>query len=230
MSGRDYCDVSTDDDLCDPFDGVYFADLDSGNCVDDGPTDAFLENEGYRNCAAAYGGPTTYIVPPPTCDDVLTQQVVDFLATNDQKLLNWDPTLAFEFVAVGEADGVDPRLMASIATLESGHGSVFGGQNNPFGLGPKWNFTTSLAAVQSQGITLKHLIGYGDKTVALLYSGKSGIVDPRTRKYIQPPAYCNGTACPAAGDTVAGFLSTFGSNSSVGLSAGNPSKLGFPCP
>ena len=174
--------------------------------------------------------PTTPPPPPPTCDQILTLNVQDFLFASDPLLLNWDATLAVDFVAVAESDGVDPRLMASIATLESGHGTAFGGQNNPFGLGPGLNFPTPLAAVQSQGITLKHLMGYGDTTVALLYSGKSGVIDKRAKKYVQPPGYCQGAGCPAAGMTVAAILAAFAGNPAVGLTNGNPGVLGYPCP
>jgi hypothetical protein len=111
----------------------------------------------------------------PTCDQVLTGQVSAFLTAQDPKLLAWDPSLAAQLVTAGQTDGVDPRLMASIATLESGHGSTFGGTNNPFWLGPKLNFSTPSAAVNSEGITLKHLIAYGDTTVAELYRGHDSL-------------------------------------------------------
>jgi hypothetical protein len=86
----------------------------------------------------------------PSCDEVLLGEVSDFLEGEDPKLLSWDPDLADRLVLAGQSYGVDPRLMASIATLESGHGSTFGGKNNPFGLGPGLNFTTPAGAVQSE--------------------------------------------------------------------------------
>ena len=134
-------------------------------------------------------------------------------------------------LTVGRMDDVDPRLMASIATLESGHGSTFGGANNPFGLGPKLNYPTPLAAVKAEGITLKHLIAYGDTTVAKLYSGLPGIANAGGG-FSQVPGYCQTSvvACQAAGVTVSGFLTSFVGASSAGLTAGNPNNLAFPCP
>jgi hypothetical protein len=157
--------------------------------------------------------------------------VQSFLTTSDPKLLAWDPTLASDLITVGEADGVDPRIIASIATLESGHGSTFGGTNNPFGLGPKLNFSTALAAIKSAGITLKHLIAYGDNTVAKLYSGLPGIANANGG-FSQVPGYCQTSvaACQAAGVTVSGFLTSFMGAPNVGLTPGNPDILAFPCP
>jgi hypothetical protein len=181
--------------------------------------------------------PVFFAPPPaqqaqPTCDQVLTSQVSAFLGAQDPKLLAWDPSLAAQLVTAGQTDGVDPRLMASIATLESGHGAVFGGINNPFGLGPKWNFSTPLAAVNSEGITLEHLIGYGDTTVATLYSGLRGIANVHGRGFLQVPGYCQTSvlACQAAGVTVSGFLTSFVGAPGVGLTPGNPTNLAFPCP
>jgi hypothetical protein len=123
--------------------------------------------------------------------------------------------------------------MASIATLESGHGSTFGGTNNPFGLGPKLNFATPSAAIKSEGLTLKHLISYGDNTVAKLYSGLPGIANAKGG-FAQVPGYCQTSvgACQAPGLTVSGFLTStsFVGVPNIGLSPGNPNNLGFPCP
>jgi hypothetical protein len=154
-----------------------------------------------------------------------------FLVAQDPKLLAWDSTLATDFVTVAQAGGVDPRLMASISTLESGHGGAFGGTNNPFGLGPGLNFGTPLADEKSMGITLKHLISYGDTTVATLYSGLPGIANGKGG-FSQVPAYCQTsvTACQAAVVTVSGFLTSFIAVPTVGLAQGNPNNLAFPCP
>jgi hypothetical protein len=149
----------------------------------------------------------------------------------DPALPKWDPNLAAQLMAVGEADGVDLRLMASIATLESGHGSTFGGKNNPFGLGPGWNFDCPSLAVSSEGITLMHLKKAGDTTVAKLYSGLPGIANGHGG-YSQIPGYCQSSVegCQAAAVTVSDFLSSFAGVPTVGLSAGNPNNLAFPCP
>ena len=214
----------------------------SGDCPinddDDGATWALACQDLLPN-PACYS--RTYAVPPgagnggssapPTCSGVLLSEVQLFLQQDDPKLLAWDPDLASQFVATGATDGVDPRLMASIATLESGHGGAFGGTNNPFGLGPKLNFDAPLAAVRSLGRTLMHLIGYGDNTVTKLYSGLPGISDSH-RGYSQVPGYCQTSVskCVAAGVTVSGFLSSFAASPGVGLTAGNPNNLKFPCP
>jgi hypothetical protein len=188
-----------------------------------------------NNPACSYFGseepPSTVAPPPPTCDQVLTLEVGSFLVTQDSFLLVWDPDLAAQFVTAGQSDGVDPRLMASIATLESGHGKVFGGANNPFGLGPHRNFPSPMAAVNVLGISLMHLIGYGDNTVAKLYSGLPGISNGKGG-FAQVPGYCQTSVagCQAAGVTVSGFLSSLAAAPNVGLTAGNPNKLGFPCP
>lgn len=226
-------DASSRDGSCDDNSGYLIGGVYSPDCTSAG-SNAYVNATATYNC----GGQTWFTYPvqysepqKPTCEQVLTADVQSFLQTNDAALLQWDPNLAVDFVSVGEQDGVDPRLMASIATLESGHGSVFGGNNNPFGLGPKWNFSTPLAAVKSQGITLKHLIGYGDNSVSTLYSGLKGIANG-SHGFAQVPGYCQTSvaACQAAGNTVAGFLKSFTGAPSVGLTAGNPNKLGFPCP
>lgn len=78
--------------------------------------------------------PTQNVAAQPTCKQVLTQEVQSFLQSQAPALLNWDSNLATQLVAVGSADGVDPRLMASIGALESGDGTIFAAANNPFGL------------------------------------------------------------------------------------------------
>jgi hypothetical protein len=127
-----------------------------------------------------------------------------------------------------------PALQASKAAcvLRSAlHGSTFGGTNNPFGLGPKLNFLTPSAAVTSEGVTLKHLIAYGDTTVAKLYSGLPGIANGKIG-FSQVPGYCQASvaACQAAGVTVSGFLTSFVGAPGVRLTPGNPGILAFPCP
>ncbi len=141
-----------------------------------------------------------------------------------------------DLVFEGQTAGVDPRLMASIATLESGHGGTFKGENNPFGLLGKTgalNFATPWEAVQSERRTLNHLIGYGDTVVVQdpsdgpsLYSGLQGRANGRGG-FAQVPGYCQGAGCLAAGGTVAGFLSSFGGDPNSGLTPGNPNSLRF---
>ena len=178
--------------------------------------------------------PTSPPVPAqPTCDEQLTIEVYSFLEAQDPKLLAWDPNLATQLVIVGQDNGVDPRLIASIVTLESSHGSVLSGENNPFGLRDNthfFNYGTPFAAVKADGTTLKHLIGYGDTSVAKLYSGLPGILGGNG--FSQSPGYCQTSvaACQAAGITVSGFLTSFAGVPSVALPAGNPNRLGFPCP
>jgi hypothetical protein len=208
--------------------------VESGASID--PGWAVLWSVYLQAGAFSTNGPpkTSSSAPPlPSCDDVLTLEVSTFLSTQDPKLLAWDPALAAQLVQAGQTYGVDPRLMASIATLESGHGTVFGGTNNPFGLGPKLNFSTSTAAINAEGRTLNHLIGYGDNTVAKLYSGLHGIANGKGG-FSQVPGYCQTSvaACQAAGVTVSGFLTSapFMAAPGVGLTAGNPNSLGFPCP
>jgi len=161
----------------------------------------------------------------------LTAELSSFLAAQDPKLLAWDPNLATDLFNAGQKYNVDPRLMASIVTLESGHGAVFGGTNNPFGLGPHLNFATPQAAVKSEGVTLNHLISYGDTTVATLYSGLQRISNGHGG-FTQVPGYCQTSvaACQAAGTTVSGFLTSFAAVPNAALTAGNPNNLAFPCP
>jgi RHS repeat-associated protein len=234
--------------ICDP-DYMIFCNGDgdgivSGNCD---PSQASCNSPcGVQTAALPGVGPCSYLpilavffqqqqLPQPTCLSFLTFQLNTFLTAQDPKLLAWDPQLAAQLVTVGQADNVDPRLMASIGTVESGHGAVFGGTNNPFGLrGASFlNFTSPLAAVNSEGITLKHLIGYGDTTVAKLYSGLPGISNGNSG-FSQVPGYCQGqssvAACQAAGVTVSGFLTSFVGVPNIGLTPGNPKNLAFPCP
>jgi RHS repeat-associated protein len=245
-SGRDDCDAYYD--FCDDtFDYGYDDSgapiqqaLDYGNWGGSGCT--YAEITAFGNGGVPFlcagGGVTGAALYPiaqqsssPTCLQTLTSQVGTFLQNQAPALLGWDPNLAAQAVAVGFQDNVDPRLMVSIAALESGNGSVFGGNNNPFGLGPGRNYGSPAAAVSAEGITLKHLIGYGDTTVATLYSGLPGIPDGH-RGFAQVPGYCQTSvaACQAAGGTISGFLGSFAASSTVGLTAGNPNKLGFPCP
>jgi hypothetical protein len=79
--------------------------------------------------------------------------------------------------------------------------------------------------------TLKHLISYGDNTVAKLYSGLGGVVNAR-HGFSVVPGYCQTSVaqCQAAGGTVSGFLNSFAGAPSVGLTPGNPNSLAFPCP
>ena len=79
--------------------------------------------------------------PPkkPCCECALKTCLNDFLTAQDQPLLTWDPTLVDDLISAGKnakQGGVDPRLIAAIATVESGHGRSFR-NNNPFGLGPR---------------------------------------------------------------------------------------------
>jgi RHS repeat-associated protein len=175
--------------------------------------------------------------PPPTCDSVLTQNLQTFLQANDVAALNWDPNLAADLLAEGASVNIDPRLFASILTLESGHGALFGG-NNPFGLGPGNSYSSPSGAIQAEGTTLKKLVyTYKETTVADLYSGNGFVVNPKKPWIVsQYPAYCYGgangsqtAACQNGGVVVAGFLSSQPGNASVGLAAGNPKNLSDPC-
>jgi RHS repeat-associated protein len=250
--GKFYSDVGSDDgwDAC-SFDqdtcdfgtadiNQYFADLAArvAQFCDSTPVAAFAETAHASLC----GGVPTQTVqnpPPPSCDQALTLGLQGFLQNNDAALLSWDPTLAADLVAAGKAAGVDPRLMASIATLESGHGTTFGGTNNPFGLGPGNSYGSPQAAVGAEGSTLhKFIYTYGETSVSALYSGNGFIVDPkRPWIVIQYPAYCYGgkdgsqtAACQAAGNTISGFLTSQIGNPLAGLRPGNPNSLGYPCP
>jgi len=173
----------------------------------------------------------------PTCDQVLTQNLQSFLLGRDPALLNWDPSLAFDLVTEGATVNIDPRLFASIATLESGHGTTFSG-DNPFGLGPGKSYSTPLNAIQAEGGTLqKFIYTYRETTVSMLYGGKGFITAPgRPWIVVQYPAYCYGSSadqvarCQAGGATVSGFLSSQPGSPAVGLAPGNPGSLGFPCP
>jgi RHS repeat-associated protein len=183
-------------------------------------------------------GPPSDPPPPPTCASVLTQNLQSFLVANDAAALKWDPSLAADLVAEGAAVNVDPRLMASILTLESGHGGSFGG-NNPFGLGPGNTYGSSSAAIQSEGKTLNQFIyKWGETTVSELYSGNNWVTTGRWHEItVTYPGYCSEAgggaaakaACQAAGVTVAGFLTSQPGNASVGLSAGKANSLGYPC-
>jgi hypothetical protein len=167
----------------------------------------------------------------------LTQNLQGFLLTTDAALLTWDPNLAADLVAEGMKVGIDPRLFASIATLESGHGGAFSG-NNPFGLGPGKTYSSPGSAVAAEGNTLfRFIYGYGETTVSSLYSGNGFKRKPgRAWGVLQYPAYCYGSnaaqvaACQAAGVTVSGFLSSQPGLPAVALTPGNPNNLGFPCP
>jgi hypothetical protein len=159
------------------------------------------------------------------------------LQTNDPALLAWDPNAASQFVQEGDSVDIDPRLFASIATLESGHGTSFSG-NNPFGLGPGASYSSPLAAIQALGSTLKKFVyTYQETSVSALYSGNGFIVNSRKPWIVyQYPAYCYGAnaqavaACRAGGQTVSGFLSSQPGSAAVKLTAGNPKNLAFPCP
>jgi RHS repeat-associated protein len=217
-------DCPVDDPSCNPVEG------DPGGCEDfgDGGGDVGPCNDQDQTPAPQQ---VTQSASQPKCVQVLTSQVSSFLSAEDPKLLAWDPQLATQLVAYGQQDGIDPRLMAAIATLESGRGSTFGGTNNPFGLGPGYNYGSPDAAVASLGITLEHLKGYGDTTVAKLYSGLPGI--PKAGGgFAQPPGYCQSSVpgCKAAGVTVSNFLSSFLGVPTVGLAPGDPNNLAFPCP
>ena len=174
-----------------------------------------------------------------SCGLTLLGNLQTFLQTNDAAALTWDPTLALDLFTTGQSDNVDPRLMASILTLESGHGTTFGGTNNPFGLGPGNSYGTPQTAVGAEGSTLqKFIYTYHETSVSALYSGNGFKTLPKKPWIvIQYPAYCYGgkdgsqtSACQTAGQTISGFLSSQAGNPAVGLTPGNPNNLGFPCP
>jgi RHS repeat-associated protein len=194
-------------------------------------------SSGSPDCGGAPSQPVQN-PPPPTCDQVLTQSIQTFLQGADAPLLKWDPTLASDIVSAGAAAGIDPRLIASIMTLESGHGTHFNGTNDPFGLGPGNSYGSPQAALGAEGSTLAlHIYTFGQTTVSALYSG-NGYVTMKGKPWIvfQSPAYCVATtaqgraACQAAGRTISGFMSSFGGNTAVGLKPGSSNNLGYPCP
>jgi len=114
----------------------------------------------------------------PDCNGVLTQNLQSFLQTNDAPLLKWDSNLATQLISAGALTGVDPRLMVSIMTLESGHGSSFTG-NNPFGLGPGASFSSPMAALNYEASTLnKFIYTWKEGAVSALYSGNGFVVVP----------------------------------------------------
>lgn len=161
-----------------------------------------------------------------------------FLAANDSPLLAWDSSLAADLVTIGEGTGIDPRLIASILTLESGHGTHFGGNNNPFGLGPGNSYPNVQAALAAEANTLdKDIFTYGETSVTQLYSGQGNLVAPgKPWIWRQHAAYCVGrtaadkAACQKAGRSVADILSSQGGNTAAGLRSGNPNNLLYPCP
>ncbi len=177
--------------------------------------------------------------PPPDCDQLLTRNLQTFLQKNDASLLAWDPNLAMQLVAEGILVGIDPRLFASIATLESAHGTKFN-NNNPFGLGQKGSkqYGSPQAAIGAEGSTLQKLINsYGETSVSALYSGAGFVTVPgKPWQVLQYPAYCYGSNaqgiadCQAAGVTISGFLSSQLGDSAAHLTPGNPNNLAFPCP
>jgi len=191
----------------------------------------YAEVPGEGCVAAAATSTAEQAPPPPTCTQLLTTELQSFLQVNDPALLSWDSNLANDLVNEGQSVDIDPRLFASIAQLESNHGNSFRG-NNPFGLGPHKRYTTPLLAIAAEGSTLdKYIYTWGETTVSQLYSGNKGVYTGRWHQImVSPPGYCVGAGCQAAGQTVANTLSSFGAISSVGLTAGNPNNLAFPCP
>ncbi len=175
---------------------------------------------------------------PPDCLQVLSSTLTSFLTAHAPGLLAWDPSLVSDLVTSGETNNVDPRLMSSIAALESGRGNKFSA-NNPFGLGPGLTFTSPQGAVNFEGGTLnKYIYQWSEGSVSQLYSGNNAVYGGRWNEtVIQRPGYCAagnagqaGVAnCQAGGRAVSSFLLTQGAPGTA-LRAPNPANLGFPCP
>ncbi len=155
--------------------------------------------------------------PPPqiTCDQALTASIQSFLQAYDAPLLTWDPSLAQDLVNLGNKFNLDPRLFVSIATVESGGGTTLQG-NNPYGLkdGP---YLTYQSANRSEARTVNKFVNVLGYSISQMYSGNAG-------------AYCQGSGCQAAGQSISNILGSFAGNPAAGLAAGNPNNLADPCP
>jgi hypothetical protein len=167
-------------------------------------------------------------VPSVSCDDLLNAGLSGFLSGKGSPLANYVPQL----IQVGQADDIDPTLLAALAIAENGQAT-----NNPFSLGPNGRNTypSLTAAINAVGATLdKYIYTWNESTVSALWSGNTWITQPgKPWVTIQYPGYCVGTTaggvagCQNTGATISGFMQQIGRDDTVG---GNPNKLQFPCP
>jgi Mannosyl-glycoprotein endo-beta-N-acetylglucosaminidase len=169
------------------------------------------------------------------CEKALKDSLRTFLEAQDQALLAWDPSLVDDLVSAGKSEtgtGVDPRLMAAIATVESGHGKGFKPEsNNPFGLGPGASYPSPARGISVESQTLKRDIYiWGQSTVDLLYAGHGYICSNKRcwpQDVLQYPAYCSHSDCSPK--PVKDFLLSMPGDAANGLSPGNPTDLRYPC-
>lgn len=166
----------------------------------------------------------------PSCTDVLTFQIGAYLQGT--------PLAAFAslFVSDAEADGIDPRLLVAIAGAESqlDTASNLKKINDPFGITKPKKTKKGTIYVPRSFDTLQDAIGFatdlasskidgGFNTVSKLYSGKRG------GWCVDRPGH-PGECLANGGANATSIINQFGGNASVGLKAGNPNNLAFPCP
>jgi len=199
----------------------------------------------------SHAGPPPASPPekPKCCEKALRGSLDDFLQGQAAPLFGWDAALTDDLISAGRNGAIDPRLMAAIATLESGHGSTLQ-FNNPFGLQPpnRKPYASALSAVSDEGANLsRYVYRWHEDTVAKLYAGNTWVFQsgmPPWPQYVEEyPAYCVGTnpatgkmdsewiaRCQAGGRTVAGFLSGMAGDTANDPRPGDPNNLTYPCP
>jgi RHS repeat-associated protein len=164
----------------------------------------------------------------PTCEDFLDAGLSGFLSGKGSPLADY----VDQMIQVGQADDIDPTLLAAMAIAENGQA-----MNNPFSLGPNGRNTypSLTAAINAVGTVLqKYIYTRNESSVSALWSGNTWKTVPRRPWVtIQYPGYCVGTTaagvagCQNTGKTIAGFMQQIRLDDTVG---GNPNKLQYPCP
>jgi len=162
--------------------------------------------------------------PLPSCDDVLTAAISNFLKEHNSPLLAKDPDFISQVLAAANKIDVDPRLFAA-ETAESGYGTsnVAVNGNDPFGLrsnNQNLTYDTVGDAVLAERDTLNRQVNNYGNTVSKMYSGLPGVVaPPRGWTWRRPPAYCQGSGCQALGKEISDDMKSMG---------GDPNKLAYP--
>ena len=176
-----------------------------------------------------FSDPTAPTQVAPTCDQILINQIADFLSSSGSPLANY----ADLFVADAQADGLDPRLLVAIAGAESSFDKAanLATIDDPFGVFMRVGTGKTATYVPRPFSSLQSAIlyatnlaaGKGFTSVAQFYSGAPGAW------CVNRPGHPG--ECPAAGGKNAtSIISSFAGDPSVGLQPGNPNNLAFPCP
>jgi RHS repeat-associated protein len=200
---------------------------------DDPDAATFYGQAAAMGCASAPATEVATSTPIPSipainCGTALDDGLTLFLSEKGSPLASD----VAQLIQVGQADDIDPTLLAAMAIAENGQAT-----NNPFSLGTNGRNTypSLSAAINAVGATLqKYIYTWNESTVSALWSGNVWKVQ-KGKPWIttQYPGYCVGTSpasaagCQNTGKTISGFMQQIGVTDGVG---GNPNKLQFPCP